>query len=156
MNLGKNDSIVGMEAVRHDWTPLAQDLQRDVLNRVFHGARPEEINSLVQDLLHDLRAGRRDAELVYRKSLRKPVEAYTKSSPPHARAAALLPPEERSGLIRYLWTTDGPQPESRRTAPPDYEHYVQKQVRPIVESIAPSIGLQTENLFSAGGQLGLF
>jgi DNA polymerase II len=147
---------VGMEAVRHDWTPLAQELQRDMLRMVFHGAGPREINELVRDLLRDLRSGKRDASLVYRKSLRKPVEAYTKSSPPHVRAAALLPPEERSGLIRYLWTSDGPQPESRRTAPPDYEHYVQKQVRPIVESIAPYIGLSTDDLFAAGGQLGLF
>ena len=148
--------IVGMEAVRHDWTLLAQELQREILDRVFHGAGPGEVDDLVRALLRDLRAGMKDEKLAYRKSLRKPVEAYTKSSPPHARAAALLPPEERSGLIRYLWTTDGPQPESRRTAPPDYEHYVQKQVRPIVESIAPYIGLRTENLFAAGGQLGLF
>ena len=55
-----------------------------------------------------------------------------------------------------MWTTEGPQPETRRTARPDYEHYVQKQVRPIVESLAPFIGLSTENLFDAGGQLGLF
>ncbi len=148
--------VVGMEAVRHDWTPLAQELQREVLTRVFRGAEAGEIEALVRDLLRDLRIGKLDEKLAYRKSLRKPVEAYTKSSPPHARAAALLPPEERSGLIRYLWTTDGPQPESRRTAPPDYEHYAQKQVRPIVESIAPYIGLQTEDLFAAGGQLGLF
>ena len=148
--------VIGMEAVRHDWTPLAQDLQREVLARVFHGAGADEIGELVRVVLHDLKAGMKDGSLVYRKSLRKPVEAYTKSSPPHARAAALLPPEERSGLIRYLWTTDGPQPESRRTAPPDYEHYAQKQVRPIIESIAPYIGLRTENLFAAGGQLGLF
>ena len=148
--------IVGMEAVRHDWTPLAQELQREILTLVFHGAEPGEIDELVRNLLRDVRAGRKDGKLAYRKSLRKPVEAYTKSSPPHARAAALLPPEERSGLIRYVWTLDGPQPESRRSAAPDYEHYVQKQVRPIVESIAPYIGLQTENLFGAGGQLGLF
>jgi len=72
------------------------------------------------------------------------------------RTAALLPPEERSGIIRYLWTTEGPQPESRLTARPDYEHYVQKQVRPIVESLAPYIGLRTESIFAPGGQLGLF
>ena len=148
--------IVGMEAVRHDWTPLAQELQREILDLVFHGVKAAQIDELVRNLLRDVRAGRKDGKLAYRKSLRKPVEAYTKSSPPHARAAALLPPEERSGLIRYVWTTDGPQPESRRTSPPDYEHYVQKQVRPIVESIAPYIGLQTDNLFAAGGQLGLF
>ncbi len=148
--------VVGMEAVRHDWTPLAQDLQRHILDRAFRGASASEIEEIVRVLLHDLRGGALDDKLVYRKYLRKPVEAYTKSSPPHARAAALLPPEERSGMIRYVWTTEGPQPESRRTAPPDYEHYVQKQVQPIVETLAPFIGLSTDNLFSAGGQLGLF
>ena len=59
-------------------------------------------------------------------------------------------------MIRYVWTTAGPQPESRRSASPDYEHYVQKQVRPIVDSIAPFIGLSTEDLFLENGQLGLF
>jgi DNA polymerase-2 len=148
--------VVGMEAVRHDWTWLAGDLQRELLERVFHGERALEIGERARRILRDLRAGKMDGRLAYRKYLRKPVEAYTKSSPPHARAAALLPPEERTGLIRYVWTTEGPQPESRRTAPLDYEHYVQKQVRPIVESIAPYIDLSTEDLFTAGGQLGLF
>ena len=148
--------IVGLEAVRHDWTPLAQGLQRDLLALVFHDEPVTTVDQLVRSVIRELRAGRLDSGLVYRKSLRKPVEAYTKSSPPHARAAALLPPEERSGLIRYVMTTEGPQPESRRTAPPDYEHYVQKQIRPIVESLAPFIGLATDNLFDAGGQLGLF
>jgi DNA polymerase II len=148
--------VKGMEAVRHDWTPLAQELQREILDRVFHGAGAEEIGDRVRGLLRALRAGQRDAALAYRRSLRKPVEAYTKSAPPHARAAALLPPEERTGLIRYVWTVEGPQPESRRAAPLDYGHYVEKQVRPIVESIAPYIGLATESIFAPGGQLGLF
>jgi DNA polymerase II len=148
--------VVGMEAVRHDWSPLAQILQRDILALAFRGAGAERVGEAVRALLRDLRAGRRDDALVYRKSLRKPVEAYTKSSPPHARAAALLPPEERTGLIRYVWTVDGPQPENRRASPPDYEHYVQKQVRPIVEALAPYIGLSTESIFSPGGQRGLF
>jgi DNA polymerase-2 len=148
--------IVGMEAVRHDWTGLAQDLQRDLLDWVFHDMPTSEIAGRVNALLRALRDGRMDDRLAYRKSLRKPVEAYTKSSPPHARAAALLPPEERTGLIRYVWTIDGPQPEARRTARLDYAHYVEKQVRPIVESVAPYIGLDAEQLFADGGQLNLF
>jgi len=148
--------VKGMEAVRHDWTPLAQELQREMLVRVFHDSGPREIEDLVRARIRELRAGERDASLTYRKSLRRPSEAYTKSLPPHARAANLLPPEERSGLIRYVWTLDGPQPESRRAAPLDYEHYVQKQIRPIVESLAPYVSLSTDNLFSAGGQMGLF
>jgi DNA polymerase-2 len=148
--------VKGLEAIRHDWTPLAQELQLELLDRVFHDAAGGEIGDRVRSLLRELRAGQRDGKLAYRKYLRKPVDAYTKSSPPHARAAALLPPEERTGLIRYVWTVDGPQPEGRLTSPPDYEHYVQKQIRPIVESIAPFVGLATEDMFAAGGQLGLF
>ncbi|HVP18923.1 MAG TPA: DNA polymerase II [Spirochaetia bacterium] len=148
--------VVGLEAVRHDWTPLAQELQRGLLEMVFHDAEPSSIKQHILGELHDLRAGKRDEKLVYRRSLRKRIDNYGKSAPPHVRAALLLPAEERSGLIRYIWTTDGPQPESRTTSPPDYEHYVQKQVRPIVESIAPFIGLSTEDLFLEGGQLGLF
>ncbi len=148
--------IVGMEAVRHDWTGLAQELQRDLLDWIFHDVPGSEIAGRIRALLRALREGRVDERLAYRKSLRKPVEAYTKSSPPHARAAALLPPEERTGLIRYVWTTEGPQPEARRTAPLDYTHYVEKQIRPIVESVAPYVGLDAEELFADGGQLNLF
>jgi DNA polymerase-2 len=71
---------------------------------------------------------------VYRKNLRKGVDQYTKSSPPHVKAARLLP--SPGGVIRYVITVDGPQPVGHVTSPIDYDHYVDKQVAPIVESIA--------------------
>ncbi len=148
--------IVGMEAVRHDWTEIAHLLQRDLLGWVFHDVPPAEIVDRVRALLVELHAGRRDDLLTYRRSLRKPVEAYTKSLPPHVRAAALLPPEERTGLIRYVWTREGPQPESRRSAPFDYDHYAAKQLAPIVEAVAPYIGLDLEAIFASERQLKLF
>ncbi len=148
--------IVGLEAVRHDWTGLAHQLQRRLLDWVFHDVSVEEITARIREMVADLRSGRADDLLVYRRALRKSVEAYTKSSPPHVRAAALLPPEERSGVIRYVWTREGPQPEARRTAPYDYDHYVEKQMVPIVEAVAPYIGLSAEDLFAAGGQMRLF
>ncbi len=148
--------IVGMEAVRHDWTELAQELQRDLLGWVFADTPASAIEERIRSLMKRLPSGALDDKLVYRKLLRKPVEAYTKASPPHARAAAMLPREERSGLIRYLWTRDGPQPESRLSSPIDYDHYVQKQIRPIVESVAPFAGLAVDGIFSPGGQMELF
>ncbi len=148
--------FVGMEAVRHDWTELAQELQRGLLDWVFHDAAAADIEERIRTLIKELRSGKKDAKLAYRKLLRKPVEAYTKSSPPHARAAAMLPPEERSGLIRYVWTKEGPQPESRMSAPLDYGHYVDKQMRPIVEAVAPYAGLNVNGIFAAGGQMELF
>jgi DNA polymerase II len=103
-----------------------------------------------------LRAEKCDLSLAWRRSLRRPVEEYTGSSPPNARAALMPPPEERTGLIRYVWTLEGLRSEARRTAPPDYNHYVEKQIQPIMESIAPYVGLRTEGIFAPGGQLGLF
>jgi DNA polymerase-2 len=148
--------IVGMEAVRHDWTGLARELQRDLLGWVFSDVPAAEIEEHVRARLKRLRAGELDGSLVYRKVLRKPVEAYTKASPPHARAAAQLPPEERSGTIRYLWTRDGPQPETALSSPLDYDHYAEKQMRPIVEAVAPFVGVDPDRIFAPGGQLGLF
>jgi DNA polymerase-2 len=153
---GERLEIVGMEAVRHDWTELAHELQRSLLGWVFHDVPTAEIVDRIRGLVRDLRAGLKDELLTYRRSLRKPVEAYTKSAPPHVRAAALLPPEERTGLIRYVWTREGPQPESRRSAPYDYDHYAEKQLAPIVEAVAPYIGLDLEAIFAADRQLRLF
>lgn len=153
---GERLEIKGMEAVRHDWTELAHELQRQLLGWVFHDVGADEITSRIRDLVCRLRAGELDGSLVYRRALRKPLEAYTKSQPPHARAALLLSPEERSGVIRYVWTTEGPQPESRRTAALDYDHYVEKQLEPIVETVAPYARLDPRLIFGKDRQLDLF
>jgi DNA polymerase-2 len=153
---GNSLEVVGMEAVRHDWTPLAQELQRSLLDWVFHDVPAEEIGERIMTRISRLNAGEEDSRLAYRKLLRKPVEAYTKASPPHVRAAAMLPPEERTGLIRYVWTKEGPQPESAQSSPPDYRHYIEKQIRPIVEAVAPYAGIDIRKIFAAGGQMELF
>jgi DNA polymerase II len=153
---GEIVEIKGMEAVRHDWTELAHELQRDLLDWVFHDVAAEEMTGRVREFVRRLRAGELDASLVYRRALRKAAEEYTRSQPPHARAALLLPPEERSGVIRYVWTTEGPQPELLRTAAPDYDHYVEKQLLPIVEAVAPFAGLDTRLIFDRDRQLDLF
>ena len=131
---GESIEITGMEAVRRDWTEMAHSVQREVLDRVFHDVPAAEIESYVWDLVNAIKSGERDDELVYRKNLRKGVDQYTKSSPPHVKAARQLP--SPSGVIHYVITTDGPQPLGYITSPIDYDHYVDKQLAPIVESIA--------------------
>ncbi|MAE65639.1 MAG: DNA polymerase II [Phycisphaeraceae bacterium] len=126
--------IIGMEAARHDWTNLAHDLQRRLLDLLFHDAPPGDIEQCVARCVEDVRAGRRDADLVYRKRLRKKVDDYTRTSPPHVKAARLL--SKPPSVIHYVMTTDGPQPVGHVSAPLDYGHYVDKQIRPIVHAIA--------------------
>ena len=131
---GERLDITGMEAVRSDWTDLAHNAQRDLLAMIFHDVSSEKIEDHIWDLVNSVRKGEKDAALIYRKRLRKPVESYTKSLPPHVKAAKLL--ENPSGTISYLITRDGPQPLGNVTSPIDYSHYVDKQIAPIVNTIA--------------------
>ncbi len=126
--------IVGMEAVRSDWTDMAHHFQENLLRLVFADAHTAEIEQFIRSWIQRLKRGELDGELVYRKRLRKRLDAYTRTTPPHVKAARLL--HAPSGLIRYLITTDGPQPESDRTSPIDYVHYINKQIAPLLEAIA--------------------
>ncbi|MCY3556455.1 MAG: DNA polymerase II [Gemmatimonadetes bacterium] len=149
---GDRVEIVGMEAVRRDWTDLAHRLQGVLLDRVFHDVPGAEIEEEIYHWVQEVRTGRRDELLVYRKNLRKPVESYTRSVPPHVKAARLM--ENPTGVIRYVITLDGPQPEGRITAPIDYGHYIEKQIRPIVTTVAHAYELDVEAALS--GRLSLF
>ena len=101
---------------------------------MFHDAPPADLERCVARWIQAVHAGEKDADLVYHKSLRKPVSEYTRSLPPHVRAAKLLP--SPSGVIHYVITRNGPQPLGRISAPLDYDHYVQKQIEPLVRTIA--------------------
>lgn len=144
--------IVGMEAVRRDWTDLAHQLQAVLLDRVFHEVPGVEIEEEIFRWVHAVQSGHKDDLLVYRKNLRKPVASYTRSVPPHVKAARLM--ENPTGVIRYVITRDGPQPEGQITAPIDYGHYIDKQIRPIVKTVAQAYDLDVEAAIS--GRLNLF
>jgi DNA polymerase-2 len=142
--------IKGMEAVRSDWTPLARQLQRDLLRMLFERQLPEKMVAHVRTLIRSMQSGQLDDELVYRKRIRKPLEAYTRTTPPHIKAARLLPRTVR--VVRYLMTAEGPQPLGFVKAPVDYEHYRIKQILPIVEGLAPFVGFRADEAVS--GQSG--
>ncbi len=148
--------IKGMEAVRRDWTDAAKQFQIALLKLIFEEKPAQMISDFIRLCISDLQNGRIDEKLLYIKSLRKPVESYIKSHPPHVKAALLLPEEERRGLIRYWMTLEGPQPAGYLKAPLDYEHYLEKQLLPIAKTFENILGRDIDNLFSREQQLDLF
>jgi DNA polymerase-2 len=140
--------IKGLEAVRTDWTPLARELQRELIRRVFEG---EPFEDYVRKLSDDLYAGRLDEQLVYRKRLRRDIDSYT-NVPPHVAAALAL--EEDVREVEYVVTLKGPQPIEKRSSPPDYHHYLTKQLAPAADVVLPFVGTSFERL--GGRQLSLF
>ena len=149
---GEYLDIVGMEAVRRDWTNLAHQLQRELLDRLFHDADSDELEQRISEWVGAVRSGAKDDSLVYRKGLRKSVGRYTKTSPPHVQAARLLP--NPPDVVHYVITRDGPQPLGKVSAPLDYNHYVQKQIEPIVRTLAQVCPIDTEA--AVKGEISLF
>jgi DNA polymerase-2 len=129
---GKEElEIVGLEAIRGDWTEAAKDFQIELLNKIFHKEDPIQF---IKSYIKNIRSGKLDKKLVYRKSIRKDLEKYTKTTPPHVKAARLLDNIE-SNVIEYYITENGPEPIQKLKHKIDYEHYVKKQITPIADTI---------------------
>ncbi len=151
----------GLESVRADWSPLAKTFQRELYRRIFAG---ESYREYVRAIVSETLAGQHDAELVYRKRLRRRLDDYQRNVPPHVRAARLADDFNRrmgrplqyqkGGWIRYVISVAGPEPLEVQRSPIDYQHYVSRQLQPVADGILPFIGDTFESLTDQ--QLGLF
>jgi DNA polymerase-2 len=144
--------FVGMESARRDATAAAKLLQRGLYERLFAG-RPVE--AFARDFVRAVRAGEHDEALVYRKALRKDAAGYTATTPPHVRAARLEGRRGR-GLVEYVMTVAGPEPLGAVEHAIDHEHYVEKQLRPVVEPLLDLLCLDWDDLVGRPRQLELF
>lgn len=142
--------FVGMEFVRSDWTKLAKDFQIELYEKIFKG---EEVEDWIREVIHNLKSGKLDDKLIYRKRLRKEVEDYTKNIPPHARAAKLL--SEPRDVIYYAITQRGPIPVELKHNDFDYEHYIEKQLKPIADSVLSLLGKNFDDI-AGNDQLSFF
>ena len=145
----------GLETVRSDWTPLAQQFQQALYLKIFKG---EPYQEYVRDYALRTVSGEFDELLVYRKRLRRPLDEYERNVPPHVRAARIAdeynqeqgrPMQyQRGGWIRYVMTTAGPEPLEVRRSAIDYEHYLMRQLRPVADAILPFVDDDFANLTS--------
>ncbi|GAA6185781.1 DNA polymerase II [Aliiglaciecola sp. NS0011-25] len=160
---GKQPELIfkGLETVRSDWTKLAKEFQPTLYRMVFAN---QDVSAYLLNVIRKIRSGECDEQLVYRKRLRQPLVQYTKNVPPHVKAARIADEQNKQlnkplryqnkGWISYVITLDGPQPVDYIHSALDYEHYIDKQIRPIAEGILPFINVSFEDITS--DQLGLF
>ncbi len=144
--------IVGLEAIRGDWTEAAQDFQIELLMKLFHD---ESVEKFIRDYVSKIKSGKMDEKLVYRKSIRKELVDYTKTTPPHVKAARKLDKLE-SNVIEYYITLDGPEPIQKLKHSIDYEHYIEKQIKPIANQILDVFGKTFEDVSENSKQKKLF
>ncbi|AMU12299.1 DNA polymerase II [Burkholderia cenocepacia] len=157
---GEDLVFKGLETVRTDWTPLAQQFQRELYRRVFSR---EPYQDFIRDYVRRTLAGEFDDQLVYRKRVRRPLREYERNVPPHVRAARIADEfnhaqgrplqYQRGGWISYVMTTAGPEPLETMRSPIDYAFYLSRQLQPVADAILPFLRDDFERVISGQGQL---
>ncbi len=150
----------GLETVRTDWTKLARDFQSELFKLVFHDGDPSEV---IRQRVQATMNGQLDDDLVYSKQLRRRLNQYVKNVPPQVRAARMADERNRDlgktleyqnkGWLSYIITVNGPEPIEYLVSPIDYQHYIDKQLKPIADGILPFVGLDFDALISQQGEL---
>ena len=151
----------GLETVRSDWSVLAQNFQQTLYRRIFNG---EPYQSYIREYVEATYQGVHDSLLVYRKRLRRDLADYTRNVPPQVRAARIAddyneaqgrPRQyQQGGVIEYIMTVNGPEPLETLSSAIDYEHYIQKQLKPVADTILVFVDDSFDALITP--QLGLF
>ncbi|MGS2717184.1 DNA polymerase II [Eionea flava] len=127
----------GLEAVRTDWTVLAKRFQTALYQKIFDR---QTYQSYIVDTVNNVLSGAYDDDLLYQKRLRRDVLNYQKSNPPHIKAAKKYQAHcgeamHKGDLIAYVITVNGPEPVDYLQSSIDYQHYIDKQLKPIANSI---------------------
>jgi len=142
--------FVGMEFVRSDWTKLAKEFQMELYERIFTN---REVNEWIRDVVCRIRKGELNDKLIYRKRLRKNMSDYIKNVPPQVRAARMLATGE--AVVRYIITKNGPVPVELNPRNIDYQHYIDKQLKPITDSVLGLLGQSFDSIINSD-QLSFF
>lgn len=151
-NDGEELEIVGLEAIRGDWTNAAGEFQRELLLKVFH---EESVEKFIKVFVQKVKSGQMDEKLIYRKSIRKDLSEYTKTTPPHVKAARQLETLD-SNVIQYYMTSEGPEPIQKLKHKIDYDHYIEKQIIPIANQVLSLLGKNFDDVMNNSKQKTLF
>ena len=150
----------GLETVRSDWTQISKVFQQELFRLIFNDLPVEEY---ICTTVNELKSGKYDSELIYMKKIRRKLEDYV-NTPPHIKACLLankalidlgLKPKYRKGSkIEYVMTLNGIMPIELSKGNLDYEHYIDKQIKPIANDVLPFLGKSFEMIISK--QINLF
>ena len=143
--------FVGMEFVRSDWTKLAKEFQVELYQKIFDD---EDVTEWIKSIVKKVNEGVFDNKLIYQKRLRKNLEDYVKNIPPQVRAAKMI--DRNGGIIQYLFTKRGPIPIELKHEDIDYKHYIEKQLKPIADSVLVLLGKSFDSIIDTSNQLSFF
>jgi DNA polymerase, archaea type len=152
--------IVGLEAVRGDWSNLARDVQNTVLRMVLEDANPTRAAAYVQELTGNLKSKTLPlSSFIIWKTLTKAVEGYEVNAP-HVEAAKKMAkdgwPVAAGDKVGFIITKrpgklfQKAEPHYKVTIDDiDYGYYIRNQIVPAAARILEILGVSEEKLLAA-------
>jgi len=158
--------VVGMEAIRGDWSNLARSVQNEVLKLVLEDANPTRAKSYVANLVKDIGSAKvPKSSLVIWKTLTKRPDEYEVNAP-HVEVARKMAKEgwpvsvgDKVGFI----ITKKPGKLYQKAEPHfkvsldqvDYDYYVRNQIVPAAVRVLEVFGIGEKDLLGTSGQVSL-
>ena len=161
-----NMKIRGFETVRRNWSFIAKEVQREVLEIILKEHDDKKAKAYVRQVVEDLRKNKIPLnKVIIGTALSKGTEAYS-SVGPHVAAAQRMESKGvsvRAGMIiRYVVIKGKGKirdkvklPEETAQEEYDGEYYVQNQIIPGVERIFAVLGIKVDDLVSTTKQCSL-
>ncbi len=164
--LSKNGKIKirGFELVRRDWSKIARETQRAVLDIILREGNKDKAVNYVKDVITRLRGNKVPLkELVIHTQLNKDIRDYEIISPELGAAKKMMAKGIKVGmgtLISYVVTKNGrnisDKAEPLDTATNyDAEYYVNNQIIPSVLKLLKELKVSEQELANAGKQSSL-
>jgi DNA polymerase I len=156
--------IRGFELVRRDWSKVARETQRKVLETILKEGSPKLAADIVKNVIKELREGKMKlSELAISTQLRKSIGNYDSTSPELEAAKKAVKmglkrkDEVEHAVISYVITKHGSSisdkaelEEFAKDYDPDY--YINNQVIPATMKILRELNFDEEELKGIGSQ----
>jgi len=155
--LDENNKIIvkGFETVRRNWSFIAKEVQKEVLNIILKEKNKNKAFAYVKDVVEKLKKNKIDInKLIISTQLQKPIDEYENVGP-HVAAAKLLEKKGKPALpgmlLKFIICKGEGKirdkvklPEDVKNEDYDSEYYIYHQVIPAVETIFNVLGLNIE------------
>ncbi len=159
--------IKGFESVRRNWSFIAKDVQRTVLEIILKEHDPKKAKAYVRDIVEQMRKNKIPlAKVVIHTALSKEIEAYTSIGPHVAAAQRMQAKGQTAGagtIVKYVVVKGKGKvirdkvrlPEETTQEEYDGEYYIQNQIIPGVERIFAVLDIKVDDLVSETKQSSL-